>query len=65
MEQEKINQTKNEKVFSEAEIKKRLKNKSKSDLVQIIIYLSKRVDELKEKENENVWWKIKCILFNE
>lgn len=54
MEQEKINQTKNEKVFSEAEIKKRLKNKSKSDLVQIIIYLSKRVDELKEKENENV-----------
>lgn len=54
MEQEKINQTKNEKVFSEAEIKKRLKNKSKSDLVQIIIYLSKRVDELKEKENKNV-----------
>lgn len=54
MEQEKIKQTKNKKVFSEAEIKKRLKNKSKSELVQIIIYLSKKVDELKEKENENV-----------
>jgi len=45
----------NEKIFSEAEIKKRLKNKSKSELVQIIIYLSNRVDELKsKKEDANV-----------
>lgn len=45
----------NEKVLSEAEIKKRLKNKSKSDLVRIIIYLSNRVDELKsKKEDANV-----------
>lgn len=42
----------NEKIFSEAEIKKRLKNKSKSELIQIIIYLSKKIDELKIKKED-------------
>lgn len=36
-----------QKILSESEIKKRLKSKSKSELIQVIIYLSKRIDELK------------------
>jgi hypothetical protein len=36
-----------QKILSESEIKKRLKSKSKSELIQIIIYLSKKIDTLK------------------
>ena len=36
-----------QKILSESEIKKRLKSKSKSELIQVIIYLSKRIDDLK------------------
>ena len=36
-----------QKILSEIEIKKRLKSKSKSELIQIIIYLSKKIDTLK------------------
>ena len=34
-----------QKILSESEIKKRLKSKSKSELIQVIIYLSKRIDD--------------------
>jgi hypothetical protein len=40
------------KEFSEAEIKQRLKNNSKGDLIKIIINLSKRIDEQKAHTNE-------------
>ena len=36
-----------QKILSESEIKKRLKSKSKSELIQVIIYLSKKIDDLK------------------
>ncbi len=36
-----------QKILSESEIKKRLKSKSKSELIQVIIDLSKRIDALK------------------
>jgi len=38
------------KEFSDTEIKKRLKNRSKGDLIKIIINLAKRVDELKAEK---------------
>ena len=38
-----------QKILSESEIKKRLKSKSKSELIQVIVYLSKRIDDLKIK----------------
>jgi hypothetical protein len=49
MEQEQASKVEDKKIFSEAEIKKRLKNKSKSELVQVIIYLSKKIDDLKDE----------------
>ena len=38
------------KEFSDAEIKQRLKNNSKGDLIKIIINLSKKIDELKAEK---------------
>jgi hypothetical protein len=42
------NEVQEEKTFSENEIKKRLKARSKSELINIIINLSSKIDELKE-----------------
>jgi hypothetical protein len=38
--------------FSDAEIKKRLKQNSKNQLINIIVNLSNRIDELKEKHEQ-------------
>jgi len=39
------------KEFNDAEIKQRLKNRSKGDLIKIIINLSEKIDELKNAIN--------------
>lgn len=49
IEQEQVaNEVQETKTFSANEIKKRLKARSKSELINIIINLSSKIDELKE-----------------